>query len=78
MLGETCQVTALHGCHMHNKQVVSVVVSVATCFIDFCSTGKSIRIDNAPVGLLFFGHIYPKRLFPWEKKDKVESFILYM
>lgn len=30
------------------------------------------------MGLLFFGHIYLKRLFPWEKKDKGKSFILYM
>lgn len=59
---------------MRNKQVLSVV----TCFIDFRSTGKSIKIDNIPMGLLVFGHVYLKHFFPWEKKEKVKNFILYM
>lgn len=55
-----CHVRVLHGCHMCNKQVASVV----TCSIDFCSTGKSITVDNTPMGLLVFGHVYLKCLFP--------------
>lgn len=47
-------VTALHGCHMCNKQVMSVV----TCFTDICSTGKPIKIDNTPMRLLFLGHVF--------------------
>lgn len=39
-----CQVRSSHGCHTRNKQVISAV----TRFTDFCSTGKSVKIDNTP------------------------------
>ena len=72
-----CLVRALHGCHMRNKQVISVV----TCFTDFCSTGKSIKIDNTPMRFLFLGHVFQKHLFLWKKryrKGQDKNFILNM
>lgn len=72
-----CLVRALDGCHMHNKQVVSVV----TCFTDFCSTGKSMKIDNIPMRLSFLGHVFQKHLFVWTKryrKGQDKNFSLYM
>lgn len=61
-----CQVRALRGCHMYNKQVVSA----ATCFINFCFTGKSVKIDNTPWGFCFLVTYTWNIYFPGKTKSR--------